>query len=236
MTKLILLILGLAAVPLAIFSSVNTIASSNPVNMDRGGYPAHWWEAVSREGVPEWEVLPQEAGPGEVILSKRNELGILSNFAPTPFIFRGKRYASLEGFWQAMKYPESENDPRASIPEFDWEHTREEVTQLAAFEAKAAGDLGSKAMKILGIDWVSFEGSRMTYRPVAPRKEEHYQLIEDAMWAKLTQNDEVRRILLLTGDLILRPDHQTEENPPTAWRYCDIYMQFREKLGKNAKF
>lgn len=54
-----------------------------------------------------WEILPQEAAPGEVILSKRHELGLLSNFAATPFVFRGKRYASLEGFWQMMLYPHS---------------------------------------------------------------------------------------------------------------------------------
>jgi hypothetical protein len=48
-------------------------------------YPAHWWVAVSKDGAPSWEILPQEAGPGEVILSKRHELGLLSNFAPTPF-------------------------------------------------------------------------------------------------------------------------------------------------------
>jgi len=35
-----------------------------------------------------------------------NELGLLSNFAPTPFVFHGQRYASVEGFWQMMKYPE----------------------------------------------------------------------------------------------------------------------------------
>src|SRR5215470_5488985 len=69
-------------------------------------YPAHWWTPVSEIGKPDWEILPQEAGPGEVILSKRNELGLLSNFAATPFKFHGKRYASLEGFWQAMKFPE----------------------------------------------------------------------------------------------------------------------------------
>ena len=69
-------------------------------------YPAHWWAPVSKEGSPAWEILPQEAGPGEVILSKRHELGLLSNFAPTPFTFRGRRYASLEGFWQMMLYPE----------------------------------------------------------------------------------------------------------------------------------
>jgi len=56
---------------------------------------------------PAWEVLPQAAKPGEVILSKRNELGICCpNFAATPFTLRGQRYASVEGFWQMMLYPE----------------------------------------------------------------------------------------------------------------------------------
>jgi hypothetical protein len=61
-------------------------------------YPSHWWTPVSEVGKPDWEILPQEAGPGEVILSKRNELGLLSNFAATPFTYRGKRYASLRVF------------------------------------------------------------------------------------------------------------------------------------------
>src|SRR6187402_453916 len=52
-------------------------------------YPASWWTPAPKEGAPGWEILPQEAGPGEVILSKRNELGLLSNFADTPFEFRG---------------------------------------------------------------------------------------------------------------------------------------------------
>jgi hypothetical protein len=69
-----------------------------------GRYPARWWQPVPTAGAPGWEILPQAAAPGEVILSKRNELGLLSNFAPTPFVFHGKRYASLEGFWQMMKY------------------------------------------------------------------------------------------------------------------------------------
>src|SRR5215472_14424044 len=73
-------------------------------------YPEHWWTPVPKEGAPSWEILPQEAGPGEVILSKRNELGLLSNFAATPFEFHGKRYASLEGFWQMMKFPEGLDD------------------------------------------------------------------------------------------------------------------------------
>src|ERR1051326_8307595 len=50
-------------------------------------YPAHWWTPVNDPKKPDWEILPQEAKPGEVILSKRNELGVLSNFAATPFLF-----------------------------------------------------------------------------------------------------------------------------------------------------
>ncbi len=45
-------------------------------------YPPHWWESVSKEGAPDWEILPQEAGPGEVILSKRNELGLFRTSPP----------------------------------------------------------------------------------------------------------------------------------------------------------
>src|SRR5689334_21903530 len=78
-------------------------------------YPAAWWTPVSKSKAASWEILPQEAGQGEVILSKRSELGLLSNFAATPFMFRGKKYASLEGFWQMMKYPEGPDDPRAKF-------------------------------------------------------------------------------------------------------------------------
>src|SRR5947207_2341344 len=94
------------------------IAQRSPAELlaARTNYPAHWWAAVDTNGAPGWEIFPQAAAPGEVILSKRHELGLLSNFAPTPFTFRGKSYASLEGFWQMMKYPEDEHDPRATFP------------------------------------------------------------------------------------------------------------------------
>src|ERR1700759_3248507 len=127
-------------------------------------YPADWWKPVDKDGAPSWEILPQEAGPGEVILSKRHELGLLSNFAPTPFTFHDKRYASLEGFWQMMKYPESPADPRATYPGLTWPYTRDEVARLTAFEAKHAGDVAEKNMKAMNITWVSFEGQRFEYK------------------------------------------------------------------------
>jgi predicted NAD-dependent protein-ADP-ribosyltransferase YbiA (DUF1768 family) len=193
-------------------------------------YPAYWWTAVSEVGKPDWEILPQAAGLGEVILSKRNELGLLSNFAATPFTYRGKRYASLEGFWQMMLYPEGPNDPRARFPTIDWKHARAEVAQMTAFEAKAAGTLAEENMKRMGITWATFEGKRFTYRSSTPAL--HYKLIVDATWEKLRQNPEVKRVLMSTGELILKPDHHEEENAPPEWRYYEIWMQIRAQINK----
>ena len=191
-------------------------------------YPAHWWTPVPEEHKASWEILPQAAAPGEVILSKRNELGILSNFAATPFTYRGKRYASVEGFWQMMLYPEGSGDVRAKAPGIVWRHTREEVAEMTAFDAKDAGTQAEENMRKMGIDWVTFEGKRMKYRSM--EKAEHYRLIVAAMRAKLEQNPKVREILLATGNLILRPDHIQEPDAPPEWRYFQIWMDIRGEL------
>jgi predicted NAD-dependent protein-ADP-ribosyltransferase YbiA (DUF1768 family) len=188
-------------------------------------FPAHWWTPVPQSSAASWEILPQAAKPGEVILSKRNELGILSNFAATPFILRGKRYASVEGFWQMMLYPEGPDDPRAQAPGLRWPHTREQVAGMTAFEAKDAGTAAEENMRKMGIDWVSFEGRRFPYRSKTPGV--HYRLIVEAMQAKLEQNPKVKQILRSTGNLILRPDHIEEPDPPPEWLYFKIWMEIR---------
>ena len=53
----------------------------------------------------------------------------------SPFTYRGVLYVSVEGFWQMMKYLESETDMRA-VRTFPY--TRTQVTQMVAFEAKNA--------------------------------------------------------------------------------------------------
>lgn len=199
-------------------------------------YPAHWWQAVERDSsVPDWEILPQEAGKNEVILSKRNELGLLSNFADTPFTFRGKSYASMEGFWQAMKFPEDlvdgQKDPRLLDPKLYWSFTRQEVEQMTGFAAKKAGDEGSSNMKKMGMNWVSFEHHSMPYR--VQEKGAHYQIIKQAMEEKLKQNPEVLKVLLMTGDLILRPDHKVGSDNPPAWQYYTIWMELRQKYQQH---
>jgi len=194
----------------------------------RTNYPAHWWTPVTTNGAPTWEILPQAAAPGEVILSKRNELGLLSNFAATPFTFHDKRYASLEGFWQMMKYPENTSDPRARFPGLQWVYTRNEVAQLTSFDAKRAGDSAERNMKVMGITWVSFEGEKIEYRAVGNSR--FYDLIVAATREKIRQNPEVQKVLLATGNLILKPDHHQETNAPAAWRYYEILSQIRTEL------
>lgn len=194
-------------------------------------YPDHWWKPVPESERAVWEILPQAAdrSKGEVILSKRNELGLLSNFAATPFEFRGKRYASLEGFWMMMKYPESKDDPRTAAP-VKWRYTRDQVAAMTAFEANAAGALAEENMEKLGIDWVSFEGERIRFKTDPKGVDRHYELILGATRAKLAQNPKVKEVLLSTGDLKLRADHFEDEDGTKAWRYYEIYMKLRDEL------
>lgn len=215
--------------PVTIFFFIISLISFGCVSFadsSRGNYPAHWWKEVPRSEAASWEILPQDAGPGEVILSKRNELGLFSNFTLAPFELDGKRYQSVEGFWQMMKYPESPEDERSKFSGITWKYTREQVSQMTAFEAKAAGDLASENMKTMGINWVTYLGEKMPYK--VAEKGAHYQTIVRAMKAKLEQNPEVQRLLTATGNLVLKPDHHQGENPPPAWKYFDIWMEFRK--------
>ena len=186
-------------------------------------YPEHWWKKA--ENPSSWEISPHTAIKNkEVVLSKRNELGILSNFAPTPFVLDGKKYASLEGFWQALKFPDEKlkGDIRK---EETYSHTRSEVEQLSAFTAKKAGSAASKIMKKLGINWVSYQGEIMEYK--TPKKAKHYKLIIRAMKAKYEQNPKVQTILKSTCNLKLLADHQVKVSDPPAWKYYKIWEQIR---------
>ena len=205
-----------------------TVQASDLDAQQSGAYPDEWWAPVPRDQAKSWEILPQDAGPGEVILSKRTSLGILSNFAPTPIELDGVRYASVEGFWQMMKFPENDDDPRMNAPGVIWPMTRGEVGQLTAFAAKDAGTFGSKVMKQMGINWVTYRGKQMTYKTA--EKGDHFALIVRATRAKVSQNPEVRRILLQTGDLVLKPDHHQEPDASPAWKYYEILMTIRGEI------
>jgi hypothetical protein len=207
---------------------MGSLRSSNTGDTPR--WPAHWWEPVSPEGAPAWEILPQEASPPEVILSKRNELGLLSNFSITPFHLDGIRYWSVEGFWQMMLFPESEDDERAILARkrgLDWKYRREDVAKMWGFEAKRAGEYAESLMRKLDIDWCTYLGVRARYRSKEPGL--HYQWILSAMRAKLDENPAVSGVLKSTRGLALRPDHRPEPDAPPEWWYFRIWEQLRDE-------
>ena len=130
-----------------------------------------------------------------------------------------------------MLYPEGSDDPRATFPGLNWSYTREQVAQMSSFDAKNAGTLAEENMKQMGITWVTFEGRQFEYRPSEPG--EHYRLIAAATWEKVRQNPEVEKVLLATGDLVLKPDHHQETNAPAAWHYFEILTEIRNRLQRD---
>jgi hypothetical protein len=112
----------------------------------------------------------------------------------------------------------------------EWKYTREQVAEMTSFEAKNAGSLAEENMKKMGITWVTFEGRQIEYRPASPG--EHCRLIVAATREKVRQNPDVKKVLLATGDLVLKPDHHQEPNAPAAWRYYEILTAIRAELRK----
>ncbi len=204
--------------------------------MDSGfSYPSEWWKPVPANELASWEIPPQAANPdkNEVILSKRTELGILSNLANTPFTLDGQEYASVEALWQSLKYPESAEDPRLQNPDVKWDLTREQVMKLSGFEAKHAGDAANDNMKKLGLTWVTYQGEK--FEPKTSGAQKHYDLIYRASVAKVEQNSKVKAILIKTGNLKLLPDHVQAADATPAYKFFEIYMKIREGLLESQK-
>lgn len=194
----------------------------------RDGMPSEWWMEVN--DAPGWEIVPQDAGPCQVVLSKRTELGIFSNFGESPFVLDGTKYRSIEGLWQALKYPEPaiSDDPRHAID--DWPHTRAEVKDMYAWDAKDAGNMANRIYYDNDLIDVSYQGYFFDYVDRAEGSQYHYELITRAMYAKVTQNPWIKELLLQTGDLELLPDHYMSRNVPASFNYHKILMKLRDEL------
>lgn len=195
-------------------------------------YPPEWFKEVPRSEAQSWEILPQDAKIGEVILSKRTELGVFSNFGATPFVLDGVHFASVEGFWQSLKYPDPAQiqDPRHKISY--WPLTRRQVEGLSGMEAKEAGNIANKIYrenKLLNISWGP---NFFDYKDYSQGSEFHYHLVKRAIREKLNQNQGLWELLLRTECLILKPDHDVKEDYPPAYHYYKILMELRaEKIN-----
>jgi hypothetical protein len=51
-----------------------------------------------------------------------------------------------------------------------------------------------------------------------------------ATWEKVRQNPDVKKVLLATDGLVLKPDDHQVPNAPAAWRYYEILTQIRTEL------
>ncbi|MBC7464769.1 MAG: NADAR family protein [Bdellovibrio sp.] len=224
-------IVGRTVVSVLFSVLLSSCAIAGTVSHD--SYPDIWWTAIPDDQVAGWEVPPQAAdrSQGQVVLSKRNDLGQFSNLGATSFVLDQVRYASVEGLWQGMKYPESTTDERALDQSLVWAHTREQVYAMSGFEAKKAGDLANANMKKLGIKWVTYKGEKIVYNGNGQSR--HYELILDACRAKVQQNAELKRLLIITAPLIFLADHKQAPDTLPSYRYNEIYFKIRgEILGR----
>lgn len=203
------------------------------VNLN-ASYPAHWWKVVpedQRKG--SWEILPQEAAEGELILSKRNELGQFSNLAHTPFEFEGVHYASVEALWQMMKYPDKtlDKDVRRDFI-YEFPYSRNEVKKLHGRPSKKAGSKANKILKRHGVKWISYGSLKFNYKDFSQGSAIHYDLISRAIEQKLVQNPKLIELLLSTGTLVLKPDHKMPLKRPASYDYNEILMKLRTKYSR----
>jgi predicted NAD-dependent protein-ADP-ribosyltransferase YbiA (DUF1768 family) len=221
------------ALSLVLCGCIHASAQDNKFN---DSYPDAWWVFIPPSELKSWEIPPQNAdrSKSEVILSKRTELGIFSNLSQSHFELDGVQYASVEGLWQGMKYPEGPNDERLKDPDIVWPYTREQVYKMSGFESKAAGDAANANMKKLGIKWITYKGKKIEYKTDAG-KIEHYNVIYRASVEKVAQNPEIKALLLKTGSLKFLPDHVQQPNPDPAYRYFDIFVKIRTDLQQRSK-
>jgi len=135
------------------------------------------------------------------------DIRLISNFAATPFELDGRSYASVEGFWQGLKFAD--------------EAKRREIAAFAGAEAKRAGDDAPKSETFV------YEGG--TIRLGSP---EHWKLMSRACWAKFSQHEDAKRALLETGERPLTHKVRRDSRTIPGVIMADIWMRVRRGLLK----
>ncbi len=144
--------------------------------------------------------------PINVVSDMRNERWRpIGNLALTPFTLRGRPYASVEGFWQSLK--------------FEGDTDRSRVAALWGKAAKAA------ANALPAIEQFIFDGS--PYNVGGP---DHRALMLEACRAKFTQNAEAREALLATGDRPLAHRVRCDSKTIPGVVLADYWMRIRAAL------
>ncbi len=134
----------------------------------------------------------------------------ISNLAPTPFELRRQHYASIEGFWQGLKYAD--------------EADRRRVAKLAGLEARDAG-AGGVIAETFEYDGMTIEVGRLA----------HWRLMYQACEAKFTQNAVAREALLSTGDRWLVHKVRRDSRSIPGAILADYWMRIRARLREQAE-
>jgi predicted NAD-dependent protein-ADP-ribosyltransferase YbiA (DUF1768 family) len=163
------------------------------------------------EGLTLRDLGPKEIACNEPInVTSRHPddaIKLLSNFAATPFDLDGHRYASVESFWQSLKF----ENPK-------------ERRQIAGLGAPAARDFGD----------AKGYGTTITYenQVVNVGTRDHWELMRRAAEAKFDQNFDARAALLATGNRPLTHVVRRDSRAIPGVIMASIWMKIRQNLAQ----
>jgi predicted NAD-dependent protein-ADP-ribosyltransferase YbiA (DUF1768 family) len=133
------------------------------------------------------------------------DFALISNFAATPFELDGRCYASIEGFWQSLRFPDDVDRVR--------------VAALSGVAAKRAG-----AQTPWGVTF-AYDGAS-----IAVGRPDHWRLMERACEAKFAQNARAGRALLTTGSRPLTHRVRVDSQSIPGVIMAGIWMRVRERM------
>lgn len=135
-------------------------------------------------------------------------LQLISNLAATPFVLDGRGYASIEGFWQGLK--------------FAAEAERRRIAALSGHAAKDAGPSSTPG------DRIAYDG-----REICVGTADHWALMERACQAKFSQHDGARAALQSTGTRPLEHKVKVDSRTIPGVIMADIWMRLRSQLAQS---
>jgi predicted NAD-dependent protein-ADP-ribosyltransferase YbiA (DUF1768 family) len=172
------------------------------------GHLWNWVNGEAVESIPKRKIPPDKK-PLNVASNGSEEIGRkLSNFADRPFVFHGKRYRSIEGWYQGLKWPDKKK--------------RAEIAKLLGAAAKQAAKGAPKSEIFL------YEGTEYTFGGL-----EHHALTKEAIRASLEQNPEIAEAFVLTHPRPIEHNTGREDKPGTALpgaKFAQMLEEIRSEL------
>ncbi len=135
------------------------------------------------------------------------QIRLISNFAHTPFFLGEQHYASVEGFWQGLKFAEPAD--------------RERLAALWGGHARKSGSAAPRS------EVFEFEGKQIRVGTA-----DHRALMWRAVCAKFEQHKEAREALLNTRQRPLTHKTRRDSRTIPGAVMAQMWMQIRARLQK----